>query len=122
MADIDVLIRNGKVVDGSGNPWFIGDVAISGDRILDITPPGVDKGTFVTALASRLGIATAAIAVIGDMTNDLPMFARAGHAVAMGNAPDTVKATADFVTSSNEEDGFAGAVAEIIRRNRTARV
>src|SRR5690606_10995770 len=41
MADIDVLIRNGKVVDGSGNPWFIGDVAISGDRILDITPPGM---------------------------------------------------------------------------------
>ncbi len=37
---IDVLIRGAKVVDGSGNPWFYGDVALSGDRILDIAPPG----------------------------------------------------------------------------------
>ncbi|MDA0745125.1 MAG: D-aminoacylase [bacterium] len=36
----DVLIRNGKVMDGSGNPWFYGDVAISGDRIAAITFPG----------------------------------------------------------------------------------
>ncbi|MDI3339940.1 MAG: D-aminoacylase [Sphaerobacter sp.] len=41
MSEIDVLIRNGKVIDGSGNPWFLGDVAIKGDRILDITPPGM---------------------------------------------------------------------------------
>lgn len=37
---LDVLIRNGKVVDGSGNPWFYGDVAIEGDRIVDIAPVG----------------------------------------------------------------------------------
>ncbi len=37
---LDVLIRNGKVVDGSGNPWFYGDVAIEGDRVVDITPVG----------------------------------------------------------------------------------
>lgn len=41
MATIDVLIRNGKVVDGAGNPWLIGDVAIAGDRIVDVTPPGM---------------------------------------------------------------------------------
>ena len=39
-ATIDVLIRGAKVVDGSGNPWFYGDVAISGDRIVDIAAPG----------------------------------------------------------------------------------
>ena len=39
-ATIDVLIRGAKVVDGSGNPWFYGDVAMSGDRIVDIAPPG----------------------------------------------------------------------------------
>jgi Cof subfamily protein (haloacid dehalogenase superfamily) len=83
---------------------------------LDVTPPGIDKGTFVAAVAAELGIPTAAVAVIGDMTNDLPMFARGGFAVAMGNAPDEVKAKAGFVTSSNDDDGFAGAVAEIIRR------
>ncbi|GAC1445633.1 MAG: amidohydrolase family protein [Chloroflexota bacterium] len=38
--DIDVLIRGGRIVDGSGNPWFYGDVAISGDRIMDVVRPG----------------------------------------------------------------------------------
>jgi len=38
--DIDVLIRGAKVVDGTGNPWFYGDIAIQGDRVLDIAPPG----------------------------------------------------------------------------------
>ena len=37
---IDVVIRGAKVVDGSGNPWFYGDVALSGERIADIAPPG----------------------------------------------------------------------------------
>ena len=37
---ISTLIRGAKVVDGTGNPWFYGDVAIQGDRILDIAPPG----------------------------------------------------------------------------------
>jgi N-acyl-D-aspartate/D-glutamate deacylase len=38
---VDVLIVNGRVIDGTGNPWFRGDVAISGSRIDAITPPGV---------------------------------------------------------------------------------
>jgi N-acyl-D-amino-acid deacylase len=37
---IDVLIRGAKVVDGTGNPWFYGDIAIGGDRVLEVTPPG----------------------------------------------------------------------------------
>jgi N-acyl-D-aspartate/D-glutamate deacylase len=36
----DVLIRGGRVVDGSGNPWFEGDVALQGDRIAAVAPPG----------------------------------------------------------------------------------
>src|SRR6185436_4408750 len=32
-ADYDLIIRNGKIVDGTGNPWFHGDIAIQGDRI-----------------------------------------------------------------------------------------
>ncbi len=38
---IDVLIRSAKVVDGTGNPWFYGDVAIHGDKVLEVTPPGL---------------------------------------------------------------------------------
>jgi N-acyl-D-aspartate/D-glutamate deacylase len=40
MAGIDVLIRGAQVVDGSGNPWFYGDVAIGGDRIVEVAPAG----------------------------------------------------------------------------------
>ncbi len=36
---VDILIRGAQVIDGTGNPWFYGDVAIAGDRILDIVPP-----------------------------------------------------------------------------------
>lgn len=38
---IDILIRNAKIVDGTGNPWVYGDIAIAGERILEITPPGM---------------------------------------------------------------------------------
>ncbi|MFL5698627.1 MAG: amidohydrolase family protein [Ktedonobacteraceae bacterium] len=38
--NIDILILGAKVVDGTGNPWYYGDVAISGDRVLEIAPPG----------------------------------------------------------------------------------
>ena len=37
----DVLIQNGRVVDGAGNPWFFGDLAMSGDRIAAIEPSGL---------------------------------------------------------------------------------
>jgi len=38
--ECDLLIRNGRVIDGTGNPWFWGDVAVRGDRIVAVTPPG----------------------------------------------------------------------------------
>jgi Cof subfamily protein (haloacid dehalogenase superfamily) len=83
---------------------------------LDITPPGRDKGTFVEAMAKRLGIATAEVAVIGDMENDLPMFARSGLSIAMGDAADDIKRRATHVTASNELEGFAKAVEMILSR------
>jgi Cof subfamily protein (haloacid dehalogenase superfamily) len=77
---------------------------------LDVTPPGHDKGTFVEAMARRLGILPLAIATIGDMQNDLAMFKKSGLSIAMGNATDDVKQQASHVTGSNEEEGFAGAI------------
>src|SRR6185369_10545110 len=81
---------------------------------LDITPPGRDKGTFVEAMATRLGIAPAEVATIGDMENDLPMFARSGLSFAMGDAADDIKRHATHVTASNEDEGFAKAVEAIL--------
>ncbi|MGL9621928.1 HAD family hydrolase [Bradyrhizobium sp. U531] len=84
---------------------------------LDITPPGFDKGTFVKAMARRLGISLDAVATIGDMQNDLAMFAVSGTSIAMGNATDSVKDKATNVTASNEQDGFAEAMEMILKRN-----
>jgi Cof subfamily protein (haloacid dehalogenase superfamily) len=84
---------------------------------LDVTPPGCDKGTFVQAMARRLGISTDEVATIGDMQNDLAMFAVSGLSFAMGNATDDVKSKARRVTASNQDDGFAKAMDVILREN-----
>jgi Cof subfamily protein (haloacid dehalogenase superfamily) len=81
---------------------------------LDITPPGVNKGTFVQTIARRLNIPTDAVATIGDMQNDLAMFQVSGTSFAMGNATDEVKRQATHVTASNEDDGFAKAMETIL--------
>jgi Cof subfamily protein (haloacid dehalogenase superfamily) len=81
---------------------------------LDVTAPGLDKGTVLDALSRRLGIPPEEIAAIGDMENDIPMFRKAGFAIAMGNAPPEVKAEADAVTLANTEDGVAAAIDRFI--------
>jgi Cof subfamily protein (haloacid dehalogenase superfamily) len=87
---------------------------------LDVTPPGCNKGTFVQAIARRLGIASDAVATIGDMQNDLPMFRESGIPIAMGNATDDVKKAATHVTASNEDEGFAKAIEMILRKNEAS--
>jgi Cof subfamily protein (haloacid dehalogenase superfamily) len=84
---------------------------------LDVTPPGCDKGTFVQAMAKRLGISTDQVATIGDMQNDLAMFKKSGMSFAMGNATDDVKQQATHVTASNEDEGFAAAMEVILKSN-----
>jgi hypothetical protein len=84
---------------------------------LDVTPPGHDKGTFVEAMARRLGVSLQEVATVGDMQNDLAMFAKSGLSIAMGNATDDVKKMATLVTASNEDEGFAGAIETILKNN-----
>jgi hypothetical protein len=82
---------------------------------LDVTPPGHNKGTFVQAMARRLGIPLEAIATIGDMQNDLAMFRTSGVSFAMGNATDDVKEVATHITASNEDEGFARVIEMILK-------
>jgi Cof subfamily protein (haloacid dehalogenase superfamily) len=81
---------------------------------LDITPPGLDKGTFLDALSRRLAVPPAAVAVLGDMANDLAMFRKAGLSIAMGNATAEVKASATHATAANTDDGFAKAIEDYV--------
>jgi hypothetical protein len=92
-------------------------VARSQSYYLDITPPGYDKGTFVQAMATRLGLSTDSVATIGDMQNDLAMFRKSGMSIAMGNATDDIKKQATYVTTSNADEGFAGAMELVLKNN-----
>lgn len=89
-------------------------VAQSQTYYLDITALEANKGAGVVALTAALGIDLQATAAIGDQANDLPMIERAGFGVAMGNAPDKVKAAADAVTTANDADGVAHAIDTLI--------
>ena len=66
-------------------------------------------------MTRRLGVPAAAVATIGDMENDLPMFAKSGISFAMGNAADGIKKHATHVTDSNEHDGFAAAIETVLQ-------
>lgn len=81
---------------------------------LDVTPAGTGKGRFVAALSARLGIPRERIATIGDGGNDVAMFRASGFSIAMGNAEPDVRAAADAVTDSNDADGLARAIDEMI--------
>jgi Cof subfamily protein (haloacid dehalogenase superfamily) len=77
---------------------------------LDITHPQANKGDVVKFLSERYSIPEEQIATIGDMPNDVLMFARSGLSIAMGNANREVQRAARQVTTTNDEDGFANAV------------
>jgi Cof subfamily protein (haloacid dehalogenase superfamily) len=82
-------------------------VAMAGEGIVELLPLGLSKATGLSLAARRLGMKAADTIAFGDMPNDLPMFAWASYGVAMANAHEELKAVADEVTSSNEEDGIA---------------
>ena len=80
--------------------------ACSQTYYLDVTPPGYDKGTFVEAMAKRLGLSTDAVATIGDMHNDVAMFRKSGMSIAMGNATDEIKRQATTCHDVEPGRGF----------------
>ena len=73
----------------------------------DVIKRGVTKATGMQHVLDYLGIARENCIGVGDSANDLPMIEFAGLGVAMGNAPEGVKARADAVTESIENDGVA---------------
>jgi len=86
----------------------------SSSYYLDVTAAQANKGAVVTALSELLHIPTEHIATIGDMSTDVLMFRKSGTSIAMGNALDDVKASATFVTKTNDENGFAYAMDSFI--------
>jgi Cof subfamily protein (haloacid dehalogenase superfamily) len=81
---------------------------------LDVTHPDANKGAVAQYLARTQEIPTDSIATIGDMPNDVLMFAHSGLSIAMGNASLEVQRAARRVTASNADEGFAIAVERFI--------
>ena len=73
----DTLIRNGKVVDGSSNPWFYGDVGIIGDRIAFIGHAAIDVKAKRTIDATGLIVAPGFIDMLGQSETNLLIDKRA---------------------------------------------
>jgi Cof subfamily protein (haloacid dehalogenase superfamily) len=79
---------------------------------LEILPPGVSKGEALRAMLETLGLTAAETIAVGDNWNDVEMIEAAGLGVAMGHAPDGVRARADYVCGTAEEEG----VRQVIER------
>jgi len=106
--DPDDLLARARVAVGNGATL----THSSSDGLIEISAAGVSKASGLAALAEERGVDAADVVAFGDMPNDLPMLAWAGHAVAVANAHPEVLAAVDEVTADHDEDG----VAQVIER------
>ncbi|MEX0591983.1 MAG: HAD family hydrolase [Nitriliruptoraceae bacterium] len=77
---------------------------------LNVTHPSANKGSAAERAARAIGLDLAQVAAIGDALNDLPLFARAGTSIAMGQAPEEVIDQAHLVAPPVDDDGAAVAL------------
>ncbi len=80
---------------------------------LEVVPNGIDKALSLSRLLEKINLTSADMIAVGDGFNDLSMIRLAGLGVAMANAQEEVKAEANRITLSNEEDGVAALVEEL---------
>ncbi|MEU0278268.1 HAD family hydrolase [Streptomyces sp. NPDC088147] len=111
--DDDALAQAARATVGS-----LVDVVMAGPGVVEILPLGLSKATGLSLAARRLGIKAADTIAFGDMPNDIPMFGWARHGVAMANAHEELKAVADEVTASNEDDGIALVLEKLLSQSR----
>ncbi|MEU3790479.1 HAD family hydrolase [Streptomyces fructofermentans] len=108
-----VLLRHPRLSDDElasaarGAVGSLASVTMSGPGTVELQPCGITKATGLALAAGRLGLTSAETIAFGDMPNDIPMFDWAAHGVAMANAHAELRAVADEITLSNEDDGIA---------------
>lgn len=110
-AELEILLKVEKLVSKhcpSIHQTF------SGEKYIDLTGQGVNKGTALKSIAEHWGLQPAEIAAIGDQAIDLEMLQYCGLPIAMSNAVDALKAAAKWIAPSNQEDGVAWALERII--------
>ncbi|MDR2048344.1 MAG: Cof-type HAD-IIB family hydrolase [Treponema sp.] len=129
-ADIESLLRDGKHViklvmmfEDQAERQRVFDAFLSrkdlyvtyfADDNIEIMPAGVGKGNALGFVAERLGIDMKNVMALGDSDNDKDMILEAGLGIAMGNADENLKAVADEVTLSCDQDGAALAIEKVL--------
>ncbi|MDJ0396301.1 Cof-type HAD-IIB family hydrolase [Rhodococcus sp. G-MC3] len=87
----------------------------SGAPYIEMSAAGVSKASALARLCSEYGIGAESVAAVGDAFNDLPMLEWAGTALTTENAMDEIKSVADRVLASNDDDGVAAYLEELVR-------
>jgi len=103
-ADIILKVRKFLLSNNFGNEY---DFVQSDAYYYEILPAGASKGTGLKKLAEILGVSPDKTIAIGDNENDISMIKEAKLGIAVGNATDTVKAAADIITVTNDENAIA---------------
>ncbi|KGX86112.1 Cof-type HAD-IIB family hydrolase [Pontibacillus litoralis] len=90
------------------------EITNSSPTNIEINPIGINKATALKKVTSWLDISMKQVAAIGDSLNDIAMIRESGFGIAMGNAQQTVKEEANWITATNEEHGVAKAIRHIL--------
>ena len=83
---------------------------------IEFMNPHVSKGRALETLAAQLNVPMDLVVAFGDGYNDESMMKAAGFRIAMGNSVDEIKACADYITETNQNDGVAMAVERLLLR------
>ncbi|NPC91556.1 HAD family phosphatase [Bacillus sp. WMMC1349] len=86
------------------------EITNSSPTNIEVNTIGINKGAALTKVSERLGFSMKNVMAVGDSLNDIAMIKQAGLGVAMGNAQEIVKKTADWVTETNIKNGVAKAI------------
>jgi hypothetical protein len=103
-----VELLDHEVLDGVAVPY-----AGYGEWV-ELLASGVSKASGLAVVAERLGLGPHEVWAVGDEWNDVPMFEWAGTAIAMGNAPQHVRAAADRVAPTADDDGVAAVLEAVV--------
>lgn len=107
----DIRVLRGDLPEGLSERF---EVSSSVPQFVDFVSRGISKSVALERVGGAWGISPAQMVAFGDEDNDIPMLRFVGFSVAMGNASERVKKVADIVTASNDDDGVARALDEIL--------
>ena len=91
---------------------------LNNNKWLVVNPKGIDKSVTLKNLGKEINIRLDEMIFFGDGLNDLEVMESVGYSIAMGNALDEIKAKANEITLSNNEDGIGVCLEKILKKSK----